>query len=535
MITPLSAYAEAAFAESVQNVIEGILVDQLRQAEVDHVQDWINGALTDRAGESAENYIFALVQSDETYDFSSYRKALVEMIEQKRQENVSASTMLKSALANLAVGGDRELSSALLDTYAGELGIMSWVFALHLLNNEIESQKYTVDDVIDRLLALRLSDGGWALTGQYSDVDVTAMTIQALASSYNRRDDVKNAVNEALERLASVQLSNGGFQSYGTENPESAAQVLIALSSLGVDALADERFIKDGDILDSLECFRLADGSFRHLADGAYNAMATQQVFEALIAYRMQTPFYIFEERETPSSVETTADRPSEMPNEQSDVETETTEVMAHEADEKLPAETEAFSLKWILCAVILGGVLIICVFLLLFKKRNPKNFVIILSVAALLIVLVCSLDISLPTQYYNEIGKKDCVIGSVTLSISCERLVELGETSEYIPTDGILLAACEFDLAEGESVYDITVEAARKFGIHIDAETANDYEMVYVKGIGYLYELDYGSLSGWIYQVNGVAPSVGCGAYQLKDGDMIEWRYTVDLGNDLE
>ena len=57
---------------------------------------------------------------------------------------------------------------------------------------------------------------------------------------------------------------------------------------------------------------------------------------------------------------------------------------------------------------------------------------------------------------------------------------------------------------------------------------------MVYISGINYLYEFDFGDLSGWMYRVNDTAPSVGCGEYHLSDGDFIEWLYTTDIGNDL-
>ena len=58
---------------------------------------------------------------------------------------------------------------------------------------------------------------------------------------------------------------------------------------------------------------------------------------------------------------------------------------------------------------------------------------------------------------------------------------------------------------------------------------------MAYVAGIQYLYEFDFGDLSGWVYHVNGVSPDVGCGAYALADGDRIEWLYTRALGNDVK
>ena len=58
---------------------------------------------------------------------------------------------------------------------------------------------------------------------------------------------------------------------------------------------------------------------------------------------------------------------------------------------------------------------------------------------------------------------------------------------------------------------------------------------MVYIEGIAYLYEFDYGDLSGWIYHINGAVPSVGCGKYILSDGDRVEWLYTLDLGEDVK
>jgi hypothetical protein len=54
------------------------------------------------------------------------------------------------------------------------------------------------------------------------------------------------------------------------------------------------------------------------------------------------------------------------------------------------------------------------------------------------------------------------------------------------------------------------------------------------IAGINNLYEFDVGELSGWMYKVNGWYPNYGCSRYQVKDGDLIEWNYTCDLGRDL-
>ena len=59
-------------------------------------------------------------------------------------------------------------------------------------------------------------------------------------------------------------------------------------------------------------------------------------------------------------------------------------------------------------------------------------------------------------------------------------------------------------------------------------------YNSAYIEGINNLYEFDCGELSGWMYKVNGWFPNYGCSRYQLKEGDVIEWVYTCDLGVDV-
>ena len=83
------------------------------------------------------------------------------------------------------------------------------------------------------------------------------------------------------------QKSNGGYESFGTPNPESTSQVLVALSALGIDCRYDERFIKDGhDLIDGIAEYRLDDGSFCHTKGGGSNPTATVQAFYSLIAFQ---------------------------------------------------------------------------------------------------------------------------------------------------------------------------------------------------------------------------------------------------------
>lgn len=141
-------------------------------------------------------------------------------------------------------------------------------------------QRY-VDHILDR----ELPEGGWSLSGSgAADPDVTAMALQALAK-YRGAAAVDAAVERALARLSVLQNARGGWESWGTENAESCAQVIVALCELGIP-LTDARFVKNGSTaLDALERFRAADGGFRHDAAGSGSSlMAAEQALYALAA-----------------------------------------------------------------------------------------------------------------------------------------------------------------------------------------------------------------------------------------------------------
>lgn len=55
-----------------------------------------------------------------------------------------------------------------------------------------------------------------------------------------------------------------------------------------------------------------------------------------------------------------------------------------------------------------------------------------------------------------------------------------------------------------------------------------------YVRSINGLSEFDFGAASGWMYLVDGAAPSVSADSYKLSIGQTVEWLYTKDLGADI-
>lgn len=178
-------------------------------------------------------------------------------------------------------------------------GINGTIFALLALdsgNYEIPENpdaavQATRQMYVDELLARALPDGGWTLTGGEPDVDITAMTLQALAK-YRDQADVTAAVERGLAVLSSLQEPDGGYVSWGSSNSESVAQVIVALTELGVP-LDDERFVKNGiTVEDALLRFAQENGAFVHVRDGSGgdDGMATEQAFYALAAiHRAET------------------------------------------------------------------------------------------------------------------------------------------------------------------------------------------------------------------------------------------------------
>ena len=186
------------------------------------------------------------------------------------------------------VGGHNLLKGLDSMDYIQTQGINGPIWALIALDshNYPTSGDVTREKLIQAILDAQLPGGGWNLSGNDADPDMTAMAIQALAPYYKENDAVKAAVDKALDVLSELQLATGGFGSWGTENSESCAQVIVALTALGIDPAKDSRFIKNGlTILDALASYYVDGGGFRHIASGDRDGMATEQGYYALAAY----------------------------------------------------------------------------------------------------------------------------------------------------------------------------------------------------------------------------------------------------------
>lgn len=191
--------------------------------------------------------------------------------------------------------GGKDLLAALQDrnimqvTNASKTDINGLVFGLLALN----SGNYTQDSywLVQAILTQQNEDGSWSAsadTKPASDVDMTAMALQALAPYYNEGDDttVNAAVNKALQWLSAK------YKGKGYTSAESCAQVVVALSALQLNANSDSSFVKTVDgaptsVLGDLLQYYLGEGQgFKHAASGkTADQKATEQALYAMAAY----------------------------------------------------------------------------------------------------------------------------------------------------------------------------------------------------------------------------------------------------------
>ena len=222
-----------------------------------------------------------------------YVKAMADANERLHRAKVTDNARVILALTAIGkdvtnVGGHNLLKGLDNMAYVQKQGINGPIFTLIALDshNYPTMGDVTREKLIQVILDAQLPGGGWNLSGENADTDMTAMAIQALAPYYKTNEAVKAAVDKALEALSALQRNDGGFGSWGTVNSESCAQVIVALTALGIDPATDSRFVKNGStVLGALAGFYVDGGGFKHTADGERNGMATEQGYYALAAY----------------------------------------------------------------------------------------------------------------------------------------------------------------------------------------------------------------------------------------------------------
>lgn len=530
--------ADNEYESRIQGYAEDIIDFNIKNHN-GSVQEWIDASLAADAGNDSEWYIIALSQRGEKYDFSKYASSLLDYVQNRRITNFV--TRQKYALALIACGFEDSdfVKQTIAESAEGyeTLNVMGVIFTLHLLNNS--DRNFDIEPIIERLLSLAKADGSWSVLSD--TVDVTSMAIQALSPFYLTDEKVMTAVDRALVLLSQKQLEDGDFISYGVANAESVCQVTIALTSLGIDPFGDERFIKNGNtLLDGLLKYRLEDGSFSHLLEGGFSHTATVQSLCAFTAanrfYNEKGAFYDFS-RQTENPGDESQEDSSEQaessltettgPEESSNISTPSEETSEISGTDKEKPGYKA----WVI-AVIVFLTFTLCLVLFIRKKRKIKNYIMPVAIGIIAVLVVLLTDFHSPEGYYNDTTSKTNITGKVSITVRCD--VIAGEESKYIPKSGVILEKEFFDIQNGDTVYDILIEAAKANKIQIETNGSSINGTIYVSGINYIYEYDYGDLSGWMYKVNGVNPALGCASYVLSDGEEIEWHYSLTIGKGM-
>lgn len=128
---------------------------------------------------------------------------------------------------------------------------------------------------------------------------------------------------------------------------------------------------------------------------------------------------------------------------------------------------------------------------------------------------------------------ENDGVTVEVSLSITCANVFlpeNAGLLDENIaailPPDGVIFPLASVAARDKQTVYSLVLAVTRENKIHCEASKG------YIKAVCNLYEKACGEESGWVFLINGEFSSAGANSVYVRDGDKIEWIYSVKRGD---
>lgn len=286
----------------LKNTMEKIIQWKKKEQGIKY-KNLLSSDFANSAGTTAEDwYAFALGRIGYEDDYGAYLSAikinLGDTLKKGNKTELKPTDFQRIALTVLSLGGNIEdfiddFDLLYESVYNLEIiekqGVNAYIWALIT----VDSMKYKADKnepeirqkLIDKILEYQCEDGGFALDKKMSDVDITAMALQALSPYYSKYED---EINSALSWISSVQNDDGTFSVWGNDSLESVAQVIVALCSMGISPDSDLRFIKNGNtLLDVMMKYKMSDGGFAHTLyneSNESNSMATAQALYSLCA-----------------------------------------------------------------------------------------------------------------------------------------------------------------------------------------------------------------------------------------------------------
>lgn len=506
---------------------------------------------------------------DSYYDrVVAYVKANIKSGE--KLDNTKSTEHSRIILALTAIGedptsvGGHNLLTALNDLdYVKKQGSNGPIWALLA----VDSGNYEYakrEQLIEAILADRVGNG-WSLDGGTADTDMTAMALQALAP-YNDEEhpEVKSAIEAALTLLSGMQQNDGGFASFGTANSESAAQVVVALSALGLDANTDSSFVKNGQsVLENLLSYAQEDGSFLHLSDGSSgnNQMAAEQGTYALVAYdrHVKGKHSLYDMTDVVKREDASAQEVIDMIDSIDEVNEYSYDAIAEarNAYNKLSAADKAKVTNYNTLTAAEDAYKAI-----LSEKQTERYKELKAHYDELL---------SDKTKKYGNAAKKklqsilQTAQRDMNAAVSCERVEDIFQKAmadldavkpgdievtfrligaleatqdvdltkdSYLPEYVTWVPTKTYALQENATVYDLFTEAMSDAGLRYIGAESNYVSTIYAPSClgGYaLSEFTNGKKSGWMYTVNGKHPNQGLKNWTLNDGDVVIWHYVND------
>ena len=420
---------------------------------------------------------------------------------------------------------------------------------------------------INSLLNAQISDGSWGIDADFpgSNVDMTAMVVQALAPYCSTNANVKDAVDKAVKWLSAEYQKTGDYGS-----SESAAQVIVALSALNIDAKIDSRFQHNGiSVLSNFLSYADPNSKgFLHdkQPNSTVNQMASEQAAYTLVAYDryVNGSKRLYDMSDVTKRENADAQAVIDMINQIGYVDESSYNAIAEarNAYNKLSAaDKEKVTNYNTLTAAETSYKAIL-------KQKQTDQYK----------ALKAHYDDLLndKTKKYGTAAKKKLASilqqaqTDMNAAESCERVTAIYEkaitdldavkpgdievtfrligaleatqdvdltTDSYLPEYVTWVPTTTYALQENATVYDLFTEAMSDAGLRYIGAESNYVSTIYAPSClgGYaLSEFTNGKKSGWMYTVNGTHPNQGLKNWTLKDGDVVIWHYVNDYSHEV-
>lgn len=420
---------------------------------------------------------------------------------------------------------------------------------------------------INSLLDAQISDGSWGIDADFpgSNVDMTAMVVQALAPYCSTNATVKAAVDKAVEWLSAEYQKTGDYGS-----SESAAQVIVALSALNIDAKIDSRFQHNGiSVLSNFLSYADPNSKgFLHdkQPNSTVNQMASEQAAYTLVAYdrHVNGSKRLYDMSDVTKRENADAQAVIDMINQIGYVDESSYNAIAEarNAYNKLSAADKAKVENYNTLTAAETS------YKAILKQKRTEQYN----------LLKTHYDELLndKTKKYGTAAKKKLASilqqaqTDMNAAESCERVTAIYEkaitdldavkpgdievtfrligaleatqdvnltTDSYLPEYVTWVPTKTYALQENATVYDLFTEAMSDAGLRYIGAESNYVSTIYAPSClgGYaLSEFTNGKKSGWMYTVNGTHPNQGLKNWTLKDGDVVIWHYVNDYSHEV-